>query len=231
VEQDFISVAYRKLSAPAPLKETLAAAMISLSRWKPDRPLIDPFCGSGTIPIEAAMIGLNIAPGLNRNFAAENWPQINSKLWKQSREEAQDHIIQTQQLGITGMDKDLQVLKLARYHSRQAGLENRLIFKCQDIKLLDSKYEYGYFISNPPYGERLSEKHEVESLYREMTKVFAKLKTWSFYVLTSHSGFERLVNRKADKKRKLFNGRIECSYYQFFGPRPHDLTGPFSRET
>lgn len=219
---------YRKLSAEAPLKETLAAALVYISRWKADRAFIDPFCGSGTIPIEAAMIGRNIAPGLRREFAAEKWQNINRKIWKKAREEAQDSIIHKQTLGIMGFDINGEVLNLARYHARQAGLEKAISFQRQDVTDLRSRYKHGYLICNPPYGERLSEKKEVEELYKKMSKSFKNLDTWSFYVLTSHPGFEKYFKRQADKKRKLYNGRIQCNYYQFYGPKPEHMQGPFS---
>ncbi|MGI6453707.1 MAG: THUMP domain-containing class I SAM-dependent RNA methyltransferase [Syntrophomonadaceae bacterium] len=221
---------YRKLSAAAPLKETLAAAMIDISRWKPDRVLIDPFCGSGTIPIEAALIGRNIAPGLNRTFAAEEWPQLPAEIWKRAREEAKDSIDHHQDLGILGFDIDREVLSLAQYHAKQAGVSKWVHFQQQDVRKLKSKYKYGYLICNPPYGERLEEKKEVDILYQDMAKALAALDTWSCYILTSHPGLERLFNRKADKKRKLYNGRIQCNYYQFFGPRPDNLAGPFAKK-
>lgn len=219
---------YRQLSAEAPLKETLAAAMIHLSRWRPDRALIDPFCGSGTIPIEAALIGRNIAPGLNRDFAAEKWPQLPVKIWHQAREEARDLILNRQTLGITGFDIDGKVLELARYHANRAGLGKILSFQRQPVSELRSQYQYGYLITNPPYGERLSEKTEIEQLYRLMGKVCNSLDTWSFYILASHPSFEKLFSRQADKKRKLYNGRIQCNYYQFYGPKPKNISGPFS---
>lgn len=219
---------YRKLAVEAPLKETLAAAMIMLSRWRADRAFIDPFCGSGTIPIEAGLIGRNIAPGLNRQFDAEKWPQLPAGVWQQAREEARDSILTNQPLGIMGFDIDDQALELARYHARQAGLGNLLSFQRQSVSELRSSYRYGFLITNPPYGERLSEKAEVESLYRQMGSVFKNLDTWSFYVLTSHPGLEKFLGRKADKRRKLYNGRIQCTYYQFYGPKPDKLQGPFA---
>jgi putative N6-adenine-specific DNA methylase len=219
---------YRKLSSEAPLKETLAAALVSISRWKADRAFIDPCCGSGTIPIEAALMGRNIAPGLGRDFVAENWSQIPANLWRQAREEARDSILHQQPLGIMGFDVDSSVLDLARYHAKQAGLQNLVSFQQQDVRQLASKYNYGYLITNPPYGERLSEINEVEVLYRDMGKVFRKLDTWSFYIISSHPRFEGLFQRKADKKRKLYNGRIQCNYFQFFGPKPEQMQGPFA---
>lgn len=219
---------YRKLSAEAPLKETLAAALVSISRWKADRAFIDPFCGSGTIPIEAALIGRNIAPGLERDFAAENWPQIPAKIWQKSREEARDSILHQQPLGIMGFDLDPTVLDLARFHAKQLGLHKVLSFQQQDVKQLRSQYNYGYLITNPPYGERLGELSDVEKLYKEMGSVFKNLNTWSFYIISSHPRFEHFYNRQADKKRKLYNGRIQCNYYQFYGPKPEKMQGPFA---
>ncbi|MFZ5647100.1 MAG: THUMP domain-containing class I SAM-dependent RNA methyltransferase [Bacillota bacterium] len=211
---------YRKLGSEAPLKETLAAAMVMLSRWRPDRPLIDPFCGSGTIPIEAALIGLNIAPGLNREFDAEKWQVIPPSLWRKAREEARDLIARDLKINVHGFDVDEKVLSLARYHARQAGLEGIVTFQAKPVSELRSRHKYGYIICNPPYGIRLGEKPEVDRLYREMGPVFKRLDTWSYYILTAHPGFERLFGRSADKKRKLYNGRIQCNFYQYFGPRP-----------
>lgn len=211
---------YRKLSAPAPLKETLAAAMVQLSYWNPERVLIDPFCGSGTIPIEAALIGLNIAPGLNREFIAEKWPQIPAPIWEQAREEARDSIRRDLKLKIIGTDIDDSVLSLARYHRRMAGLDEQIHLQRLPVSELRSSRKYGCIICNPPYGERIGAPKEVESLYREMAKTFSLLDTWSIYILTAYQGFERVYGRKADRRRKLYNGRIECQFYQYFGPRP-----------
>ncbi|PKM76138.1 MAG: RNA methyltransferase [Firmicutes bacterium HGW-Firmicutes-15] len=219
---------YRKLSGEAPLKETLAAALVYISRWRADRPLIDPCCGSGTIPIEAALIGRNIAPGLNREFAAEKWPELSMKIWQKAREEAKDSILKQQTLGIMGFDIDGSVLDLARYHAKLAGLEKAVSFQRQDVSDLRSQYHYGYLITNPPYGERLSEKTEVEKLYRTMGAVLKNMKTWSSYILSSHPQFEKHFRRKADKRRKLYNGRIQCNYYQFYGPKPDNMVGPFA---
>lgn len=216
---------YRKLAVEAPLKETLAAALVSISRWKPDRVLVDPFCGSGTIPIEAALIGLNIAPGLHRQFDAEFWPTLNPDIWEKAREEARDLIKWEQPLGIVGYDINNVALEKARYHAKRVGLEQKLSFRQQEVKDLKSRYRYGYLVCNPPYGERLSA--DINTLYREMFNVFEKLSTWSYYILTSHPNLEKLLRRKADKRRKLYNGRIQCTYYQFYGPRPKKLQGPF----
>lgn len=211
---------YRKLAGAAPLKETLAAAMVSLSRWRPDRVLLDPLCGSGTIPIEAALIGLNLAPGLRRTFDAEKWPAIPARLWREARQEAADAAHHRQELTIRGTDIDKDVLSLARYHARLAGVEDRIHWQQAPVAALRARQKYGFIICNPPYGQRLEEMPAVKSLYREMGEVFRKLDTWSYYVLTAHQDFERIFGRRADKKRKLYNGRIQCNYYQFFGPRP-----------
>lgn len=211
---------YRKLSAVAPLKETLAAAMILLSRWFPDRAFMDPCCGSGTIPIEAAMIGTNMAPGLNRSFAAEEWPNLSKDLWLEARGEAEDLINRDIKLKIVGTDIDDDVLGLARYHAQQADVEEHIHFQRMPLAKIGSHSKYGWLITNPPYGERLGELREAEELYKEMNIVFKNLDTWSFYILTSHPKFEELFGRPADKKRKLYNGRIQCGFYQFFGPKP-----------
>lgn len=211
---------YRKLASQAPLKETLAAAMVQLAHWFPDRPFLDPCCGSGTIPIEAALIGQNIAPGINRTFAAENWPLIPRQLWQDARTEARDLMQQDPHMRILGSDIDGEVLSLARYHAVQAGVDQVVSFQKLPLAEVRTKRKYGYIICNPPYGERLGDMPQVENLYREMGRVFKALDTWSFYVITSHPDFERLLGRRADKKRKLYNGRIQCNYYQFFGPRP-----------
>ncbi|MDR9757662.1 MAG: THUMP domain-containing class I SAM-dependent RNA methyltransferase [Thermacetogeniaceae bacterium] len=211
---------YRKLSTAAPLKETLAAAMINLSYWNPDRILLDPFCGSGTIPIEAALIGVNAAPGLNRGFAAESWPNIQKRLWDEAREEAEDLIRRDIKLNIRGTDINNKVMSIARYHAKLAGVGDHISFQQMDVADLRTKRKYGCLICNPPYGERLEEIKEVENLYRLMGQVFKTLDSWSFYILTSHRDFERLFGRRADRRRKLYNGRIECQYYQYFGPPP-----------
>lgn len=216
---------YRKLVGQAPLKETMASSLIMLSQWRPGRPLLDPFCGSGTIPIEAALKGLNIAPGLRREFAAEKWPVIPERVWIQARTEAADLAAPDTELEIEGYDLDNEAISLARYHAKQAGLENRIHFQQRPLSQLQTKRKYGCLICNPPYGERLEDLPAVEQLYREMGKVFNKLDTWSFYILTNNSRFEQLFGRKSDKNRKLYNGRIQCHYYQFFGPRP-----PFNKE-
>lgn len=211
---------YRKLTAQAPLKETLAAAMVDLSFWNPERILIDPFCGSGTIPIEAAMIGLNMAPGSRRSFTAESWPQVPARLWQKAREEAGDAVRRDLKLKIIGTDIDEKAMSLARYHRKQAGLDQQIHLQTLPLTELRNSHKYGCILCNPPYGERLSDREGVEQLYREMGDVFKPLDTWSFYILTAHEGFENVFGRRADRKRKLYNGRLECQYYQYYGPRP-----------
>lgn len=211
---------YRRLSSQAPLKETLAAAMVNLSFWNPDRVLIDPFCGSGTIPIEAAMIGLNMAPGLNRAFAAESWPQIPKSIWEMAREEARESMVRDRKLKIIGTDIDEEVLSMARYHRKLAGLDDQVHLQRLPLADLRSSYKYGCVICNPPYGERIGEMAEVEALYRQMRQVFDALETWSFYILTAHPRFQQIYGKPADRRRKLYNGRIECQLYQYYGPRP-----------
>lgn len=215
---------YRRLVGGAPLKETLASAMILISRWNHDRMLIDPFCGSGTIPIEAALIGLNIAPGINRGFAAEKWPIIPENLWKAAREEARDLVKNDRELRIQGSDIDEEAMSLARYHAKQAGVESHIHLQRMNMKDIKSRYKYGFTICNPPYGERLGDVKEVEKLYKKMGEVFKEFDTWSHYIIASHPNFEKLFGRKADKKRKLYNGKILCNYYQFFGPPPPKLS-------
>jgi len=211
---------YRKLSSQAPLKETLAAAMIQLSYWNHERLLVDPFCGSGTIPIEAGLIGLNIAPGLRREFAAEQWQQISVKFWQQAREEAEDSIQRERKLKIIGNDLDTEVLSLARYHTKLAGLEGQIHWQQQAVVDLKNSHKHGCLICNPPYGERLEDWRTVEKIYKELGKVTGDLDTWSFYILTAYPGFEKVFGKRADRRRKLYNGKIECQYYQYFGPRP-----------
>jgi len=211
---------YRTLAGLAPLKETLAAAMVMLSFWRPDKQLIDPFCGTGTIPIEAAMIGRNMAPGLHRQFAAESWPRIPAELWQASREQAERAARPSLPVRIIGYDIDEEALSLARFHARKAGVADDVHFQQHDFADLTSKKDYGCVIGNPPYGRRMGEQEEVKELYRAMPEVLRRLKTWSHYILTSHPHFEDLVGQKADRRRKLFNGRIECTYFQFHGPKP-----------
>jgi len=211
---------YRELIGAAPLKETMAAALILLSRWKPDRVLVDPFCGSGTIPIEAALIGQNIAPGMNREFVSESWPIIPKNLWRDARAETHDLAQYDRKLEIIGTDIDEDILRIARRNAQEAGVDDQIHFQRMAMSELRSKRKYGYIICNPPYGERLGDYNQAERLYKEMGKVFRELDTWSYYVITSHEEFEKYFGREASKKRKLYNGNLKVDYYQFFGPRP-----------
>ncbi|MDF2547523.1 MAG: methylase [Anaerosolibacter sp.] len=211
---------YRTKANEAPLKETLAAAMVMISRWREDRVLIDPFCGSGTIAIEAALIGRNMAPGLERKFTAESWHRVPEQLWKEARMEALKAIRQDVDIHIMASDMDPKAIKIAEENAYQAGVDDCITFKVQDMAQIASDGKYGYIICNPPYGERLGEKKEVERLYKRMGQVFSKFDTWSMYVITSEEQFEALYGKKASKKRKLYNGRIKVDYYQFFGPKP-----------
>ncbi|MDF2680730.1 MAG: ypsC [Brevibacillus sp.] len=211
---------YRELIGTAPLKETMAAAMIMLSRWKPDRVFMDPFCGSGTIPIEAALIGQNIAPGMNRDFVSESWPSIPKSVWREARAETHDLARYDQKLEIIGTDMDEEILKIARINAAEAGVDDLIHFQRMDMRDVQTKKKYGYLICNPPYGERLGEWKQVSKMYGEMGKTFAALDTWSFYIITSDELFEEHFGRKASKKRKLYNGNMKVDYYQFFGPKP-----------
>ena len=211
---------YRADAMTAPLKESLAAAMVQLSYWRKDRILLDPFCGSGTIPIEAALIGRNIAPGLNRKFASEEWERIGPALWKQARIDAYKTIDYDTELKIYGTDIDPEAIEVAKENAIKAGVDDCITFEvkpCEETKLMG---DYGVLITNPPYGERLGELKEVENIYRALGRIMAENTTWSTYLITSMEYFEKLFGRKADAKRKLFNGRIKTDYYQFYGPRP-----------
>lgn len=209
---------YRKLAAAAPIKETLAAAMILLSRWHPERPFLDPCCGSGTIPIEAALIAHNLAPGLHRSFDAEAWGRIPAALWEEGREEAFDLADYDRPVEIYGSDVDGEVLELAQQHLRAAGLSKSVRLERKALQKVSLDAHYGYLITNPPYGERLGERAAVEELYRDMGKLARRLEDWSVFVITAHKEFEKFYGKRADKKRKLYNGRIECDLYQYHGP-------------
>jgi putative N6-adenine-specific DNA methylase len=218
---------YRKLTAEAPIKETLAAAMILLSRWHPERPFWDPMCGSGTIPIEAALIAHNMAPGLHRQFDAEGWERIGADRWQTARDEAFDLADYDKHVQIMGSDVNAEVLELAAHHLRNAGLTKSVKLERMAVNQMKTDLQYGYLISNPPYGERLGEKEEVEDLYRQLGRACKGLDEWSIFVITAHKGFEKFFGRSADKKRKLFNGRIECDLYQYLG-KYHARPVPFA---
>ena len=211
---------YRTWAGSAPLRETLAAALVQLSYWKPGRPLADPCCGTGTILLEAVLLGQNRAPGLEREFAAEAWPRVPTGTWSRAREEARDLVRELPDAPILGTDIDSRPLRLARRNAEQAGLAGVVHFQQKPLAEFSSSRQYGCLITNPPYGERMGERDEVEALYRQLAGVIEPLETWSTYVLSGHRQFEQLFGRRADRRRKLYNGRIECTYYQFQGPRP-----------
>lgn len=215
---------YRTYLGDAPIRETLAAAMIQLSVWNPDRPLIDPFCGSGTIPVEASLIGLDIAPGMNRNFACEqfaNAPKVREKV----QEEALQRIKRDRQLHISGFDINKDAIKLAFKHAERAGVKDNIHFQVQDMRDLSSKYAHGVIITNPPYGERLMKEDELKALYRDFGKVTAKLDEWCVYAITSYRAFEKYFGRRADKVRKLYNSELECNFYQYLASPPPKKDG------
>lgn len=210
---------YRLDQGEAPLKETLAAALVKLSRWTPDRPFVDPFCGSGTIAIEAAMIGQNLAPGYNRDFDSEEWPWMGQKLWDEVREEAEELANYDQQLNIVGTDIDHRMLKVAEENAREAGFADLIHFEQRQVKDFVATEENGVVVGNPPYGERIGEIEVIEEMIADMGRVFAKHPTWSIYMLSSMGRFETLYGQPATKKRKLFNGFIRTDLFQFWGER------------
>lgn len=214
---------YRLGQGEAPIKETLAAALVMLTSWTPERPFVDPFCGSGTIPIEAALIGQNIAPGFNREFVSEGWEWIKESKWDEGRTEAEDLAKYDQALDISGTDLDHRMVKIATENAFEAGLGDLISFKQMQVRDFRTDKEYGVIVGNPPYGERIGDKEAVENMYREMGQAFAGLDTWSVYMLTSNENFESHYGRQATKKRKLFNGFIRTDYYQYWGKRPPRL--------
>ena len=212
---------YRRLTVKAPITETLAAALISLTPWKKDRLLIDPFCGSGTIPIEAAMIGLNIAPGMKRDFQAMAWDNILPKsLFKEAKKEAEDLVDRETKLSIQGYDLDTSALDAARGNLSLAGLEGNIHFQQRDMRDISSAKKYGFIITNPPYGERLEEKEAMPQLYREMGKAFQKLDEWSYYIITGFEDAPKYFGRKPDKNRKIYNGMMKTYFYSYQGAKP-----------
>lgn len=211
---------YRIDKGGAPLKENMAAALILLTNWKPDRPFHDPMCGSGTLPIEAALIGHNLAPGFNRSFTCENWPAFPEPLWEEVRNEAEEKANYDVELDITGTDIDHRMVEIAKRNAMEAGLGDSIKFKQMQLSDFKVDKEFGVIVTNPPYGERLSDKDHAEELYKIAGNVFRPLRTWSKYILTSDLEFERFYGKKATKKRKLYNGRIRTDYFQFWGERP-----------
>lgn len=212
---------YRTMTSKAPITETLAAALIMLTPWKKDRILIDPFCGSGTFPIEAAMIAAGIAPGMNRNFTAENWTNlIDRQLWYDTVEEAAEQVNTDIEVDIQGYDIDGEVVKAARENAKRAGVDHLIHFQQRPVSALSHPKKYGFIITNPPYGERLEEKEALPELYTEIGEAFRRLDSWSAYMITSYADTERYIGRKADKNRKIYNGMLKTYFYQFLGPKP-----------
>ena len=212
---------YREVSGKAPITETLAAALIMLTPWRKDRILVDPFCGSGTFPIEAAMMSANIAPGMNRSFLSEKWDNlITKKNWYDVIDEANDMICDDVEVDIQGYDVDSSVIKIARRNAREAGVDHLIHFQERDVKDLNHPKKYGFIITNPPYGERLEDKKDLPDLYRAFGESFKRLDSWSAYMITSYDDAERYFGRKADKNRKIYNGMLKTYYYQFLGPKP-----------
>lgn len=212
---------YRQLVGKAPISETLAAALIMLTPWNKDRILVDPFCGSGTFPIEAAMIGANIAPGMNREFTAENWKNIvPKKVWYEAVTEAEDAILRDVKMNIQGYDLDSGIVKCAMQNAREAGVDEHIHFQQRDMRDLSSPKKYGFIITNPPYGERLEDKADLPKLYKDIGATFDKLDTWSKFIITSYEDAEKYLGRKATKNRKIYNGMIKSYFYQYMGPKP-----------
>ena len=212
---------YRQLTAKAPITETLAAALLLLTPWKEDRILVDPFCGSGTFPIEAAMMAADMAPGMKRTFLAQQWKNlIPEKCWKDAREEACERIDLTAETNIQGYDIDGNVVKAARENARLAGVEKMIHFQQRPVSELSHPGKYGFIVTNPPYGERLEEKAALPELYRTLGERFAMLDTWSMYFISSYEDAERYIGRRADKNRKIYNGMLKTYFYQYPGPKP-----------
>lgn len=212
---------YRKLESKAPIAENLAAALIMLTPWHGDRILVDPFCGSGTIPIEAAMIAAHIAPGINRHFTAEKWTDlIDPKNWEDVREEAREEILPDIETDIQGYDLDPEMVEIARINAKKAGVDHLIHFQARDIADLSHRKKYGFIITNPPYGERIGDQKELPSLYRTIGEKYKALDAWSMYLITGFEQAEKYIGKKADKNRKIYNGMIKTYFYQFMGPKP-----------
>ena len=212
---------YRKLTAKAPIAENLAAALIMLTPWNKSRILVDPFCGSGTIPIEAAMMAANMAPGMNRSFTAEDWPHIvEKKNWYDAIDEANEMLDLQVKTDIQGYDIDPDMVSIARENARLAGVEHLIHFQQRPVERLSHSKKYGFLITNPPYGERLEEKENLAALYRTIGERFNSLDAWSMFLITSYEQAEKDIGRKADKNRKIYNGMMKTYYYQFLGPKP-----------
>ena len=212
---------YRKLASKAPITETLAAALLMLTPWRGDRILVDPFCGSGTFPIEAAMMAAHMAPGVNRSFAAEEWKNlVDRKLWYEAVTEANDLLDDTVETDIQGYDIDPDMVKAARENARDAGVDHLIHFQARPVSELRHPKKYGFLVTNPPYGERLEEKEALPALYREIGEAYVRLDSWSMYLITAYEDAERYIGRKADKNRKIYNGMLKTYFYQYLGPKP-----------
>ncbi len=212
---------YRTLTSKAPITETLAAALIMLTPWNKDRILVDPFCGSGTFVIEAAMMAANIAPGMNRSFLSEDWKNIiPRKCWYDTMDEANDLVDNDVKVDIQGYDIDPEIVKAARTNAESAGVDHLIHFQQRSVEALSHPKKYGFIITNPPYGERLEEKENLPKLYRQIGERYAVLDAWSLYMITAYEDAERYIGRKADKNRKIYNGMMKTYFYQFMGPRP-----------
>ncbi|MCJ0225104.1 class I SAM-dependent RNA methyltransferase [Clostridioides difficile] len=211
---------YREKANKAPIRETLAAGLIYLTPWKAGRVLVDPMCGSGTILIEAAMIGINMAPGLNREFISEKWRTLDKKIWWDVRKDAFNKIDNESKFKIYGYDIDEESIDIARENAEIAGVDEYIEFNVGDATQFKSEDEFGFIITNPPYGERLEDKDSVKQLYKELGYAFRKLKNWSYYLITSYEDFEYEFGQKADKKRKLYNGMLKTNFFQYPGPKP-----------
>ena len=212
---------YRRLVGKAPISETLAAALIMLTPWHKDRVLVDPFCGSGTFPIEAAMMAANMAPGRNRSFTAEDWPHIvGKKVWYDASDEAEEMVDLSVETDIQGYDIDEDMVKIARENARLAGVDKLIHFQRRGVEELHHPKKYGFIITNPPYGERLQDKSQMPQLYRTIGERFRELDSWSMYLITAYEQAEKDIGRKADKNRKIYNGMMKTYYYQFLGPKP-----------
>ncbi len=212
---------YRKLTAKAPIAENLAAALIMLTPWNKDRILVDPFCGSGTIPIEAAMMAANMAPGMNRSFTAESWQHIVGKrVWYDALDEAREMVDLNVATDIQGYDLDGEMVNISRENAKLAGVDKLIHFQRRSVELLSHPKKYGFLITNPPYGERLSDKKEMPALYRIIGERYRNLDSWSMYLITAYEQAEQDIGRKADRNRKIYNGMMKTYYYQFLGPKP-----------
>ncbi len=212
---------YRKLAAKAPIAENLAAALILLTPWNKDRILVDPFCGSGTFPIEAAMMAAGMAPGMNRGFTAQNWPHIiDKRIWADAREEAREMVDLNIDPDIQGYDIDDAMVTIARENAKLAGVDKLIHFQRRGVEQLSHPKKYGFVITNPPYGERMQDREEMPALYRMIGQRFKELDAWSLYMITAYGQAEQDIGRKADKNRKIYNGMMKAYYYQFLGPKP-----------